>query len=238
MATNATHGNYFGGKLVLLLCEIFLSNLESEMIKKIMYILLVTLAFTHTAYAQDSTRQKPDEFLTNLANNVISRLKSDRTLLNDHEKMSAYVDSEILNHFDFTYMEEEIVGDQALNNATSEDDTSLTKELRLFYGHIFSKTLAEYDRQSVLINPYNGREDADNVLITGKLIDPGDETLIFNFKLRAQQTEWKIYDIDLGGIDLIRTYQSNFKSIVHEGGVAKLVSELHKKNQLNNPIKN
>ena len=47
----------------------------------------------------------------------------------------------------------------------------------------------------------------------------------FSFKLIKVDSEWKIYDVNLGGIDLINTYKSNFKQILATGGVAKLADE-------------
>jgi ABC-type transporter MlaC component len=52
-----------------------------------------------------------------------------------------------------------------------------------------------------------------------------------SFRVKTNATDWKIANITVDGVDLISAYQSNFKSIVNEGGMAKSADGLHKKIQ-------
>ena len=97
--------------------------------------------------------------------------------------------------------------------------------------HNFSNALSQYDNQSVSFAPIHISAEVADVIIKGKLIDPGDETSDFNFRIDKTSEGWKIYDIKLGGVDLIKTYKSDFNSTLQNGGVPKLISVLRKKNQ-------
>ena len=162
---------------------------------------------------------------------VITTLKNNNELIRNHEKMSAYVDSQIIPHFDVALMARKIVGEQAWDKASSDEKSNLSLELKLFYEHLFAKTLAEYTDQTVKISSFIFNANKDEAIVKGEMLEKAEENSSLSFRLKANAAEWKIANITVGGVDLISTYQSNFKSIVNEGGVAKLADELHKKNQ-------
>ena len=199
--------------------------------KKILLSLFLILQAYCSAFAIEST-QSASFFLEDLINEVTSTLKNDPSITHDHLKMETYVTNNILNHFDMTYLTYAIVGDKAWSESKESDRAYLTDETSQFFRHIIAKTLAEYDgTQTVVLDPSLVTPDGEKQVLTGKLDVPSDETMPFTFKVIKVASEWKIYDVSLGGIDLINTYKSNFKSVITNGGVTKLADELHKKNQ-------
>lgn len=197
--------------------------------KQIIFIFLSIISISLAS--AEPIKKSPDRFVETVINNVITTLTNDNELVRNHEKMTAYVDTQVINHFDVNLMARKIVGEQAWDNASSAEKLNLTLELKLFYEHIFAKTLAEYTDQVVNISSFIFNTNKDEAIVKAELLEKGEENSSLSFRLRATVDEWQIINITVGGVDLISTYQSNFKSIVNEGGVAKLVDELHKKNQ-------
>jgi phospholipid transport system substrate-binding protein len=197
--------------------------------KQIIFIFLSIISISLAS--AEPIKKSPDRFVETVVNNVITTLTNDNELVRNHEKMTAYVDTQVINHFDVNLMARKIVGEQAWDNASSAEKLNLTLELKLFYEHIFAKTLAEYTDQVVNISSFIFNTNKDEAIVKAELLEKGEENSSLSFRLRANEDEWQIINITVGGVDLISTYQSNFKSIVNEGGVAKLVDELHKKNQ-------
>jgi phospholipid transport system substrate-binding protein len=195
------------------------------MIKKIILLFFLAISF-----AQAETVQPPDVFVQNVVQDIITTLNADPSLVHNHEELSSYVETKVMTNFDIAFMAKQIVGQQAFSTATESDLIHLNDELKLFYIHMFTKTLSEYKDQVVKFYPFEGNSEGSEASVNGQLFDPSDETVSFDFRLNKSQTGWKVVNISVGGIDLIRTYQSNFKGIVRDGGVAKLVYELHKKN--------
>ena len=197
--------------------------------KKFIFIFLSIISIS-LAQAEPNN-QAPDQFIDTMITDVITTLKNNNELIRNHEKMSAYVDSQIIPHFDVALMARKIVGEQAWDKASSDEKSNLSLELKLFYEHLFAKTLAEYTDQTVKISSFIFNANKDEAIVKGELLEKAEENSSLSFRLKANAAEWKIANITVGGVDLISTYQSNFKSIVNEGGVAKLADELHKKNQ-------
>lgn len=198
--------------------------------KKLFLALLLIISMLSFSYANEDT-DSAQAYVKNTLDGLITTLKTDQDLRRDQEKMDSYVVSNILPKFDMEILYKSIVGDPAWNNASTEDKIILTNELNTFFTHLFSKTLAEYDNQTLSFDETASSADGTKVAVKGKVHDPKDETVPFNFKVIKTADGWKVYNLTLGGVDLAFTYRSNFKSIVESGGLAKLISELHSKNQ-------
>ena len=108
--------------------------------KKFIFIFLSIISIS-LAQAEPNN-QAPDQFVDTMITDVITTLKNNNELIRNHEKMSAYVDSQIIPHFDVALMARKIVGEQAWDKASSDEKSNLSLELKLFYEHLFAKTLA------------------------------------------------------------------------------------------------
>ena len=125
------------------------------MIKNILlfFCLVISISFAH---AEVIVKSPPDVFVQNVINETIAALNADPVLVQSHEKLSVYVEANIMNHFDVAYMAKQIVGQQAFNVASDTDLANLSDELKLFYVHFFTKTLSEYKDQTVKFLPFEG----------------------------------------------------------------------------------
>jgi len=56
-----------------------------------------------------------------------------------------------------------------------------------------------------------------------------DEDIAILYKLRKEDKFWKIYDVEIQGISILRTYRSQFDDILRRGTVKDLLSQLEKK---------
>lgn len=55
-----------------------------------------------------------------------------------------------------------------------------------------------------------------------------DEDIAILYKLRKEDKFWKIYDVEIQGISILRTYRSQFDDILRRGTVEDLLSQLEK----------
>jgi len=198
-------------------------------IKLFSLLLVSALLSSAPAYAGDANGVAPDAFIRQTTAEVIADLKADSGLIRQHGKMEAYVETKILGLFDFAYMTQQTVNEKAWNSATPEQRSDLVTEYGLLMAHAFANTLALYDNQSVTIESFQMVQNTQKVLVQGKLIDPDDGPSAINFRLVKTNDGWKIYDVELGGIDLVRTYRADFQAALRSGGVKKLLNQLHMK---------
>lgn len=196
--------------------------------KKLFLALSLLVAFTQFSMADEAN--SANDFLKVSLEGVVTTLKDNPDLLHNNEKMEAYVTDSILTLFDIELISKSIVGDLFWTKASADDQGNLISEMSVFFSRLISKTLSDFDNQTLAFDEAKASSDNERVTIKGRLLDKKDETVAFNFRLIKHTSSWKIYDVNVGGVDLIYTYRSNFKSTLDEGGVTRLAEELHKKN--------
>ncbi len=54
---------------------------------------------------------------------------------------------------------------------------------------------------------------------------------MLGYRLHNGTGEWKIFDVAVDGVSLVKTYRASFSSIIREGGLSSLVDRLGVKNK-------
>ena len=213
------------------------------LIKKIIMnsILALLLAFTFSVsniYAEELNIKSPEAIAKQTVKNVLISLHEDKEVVHDFRKMDHLVSTLIIPRFDFIYMTKLTIGDQKWATASPREQSDLVDEYRTILSHLFSSILSEYDNESVSFTSVMMPADQSAVVIKSEVISPTEEPTEMDFKFKNTENGWKVYSVELGGIDLIRTYKLNFKNALKSGGVPNLIRVLHKKNQEFIVIKN
>ncbi|MCE9633525.1 MAG: ABC transporter substrate-binding protein [Methylophilales bacterium] len=192
-------------------------------------VLLLSVTVLHAEGLQTSP---PDEVVKKTVDDVLSALTADKELTKDAKKTDDLVNTKILPRFDFERMARVIVGENQWSLASAQEQSDLVNEYRTFLTHIFTKSLAQYSDEKVTFLPLDTATE-NEAIVKCKVIDPTDGPSMVDIKVTKNAAGWQVYDIEWGGVSLSRTYKSNFKSILQQGGVANLASALRKKNQDN-----
>lgn len=117
-----------------------------------------------------------------------------------------------------------------LNAQQQKDFTKLFAEkIKSFY---LEKTTL-YSDQKISFKP--ATKNKNNVFIPMSLISNNKEILIL-YKLheiddaekKKQEGYWKIYDVEIEGVSVLMTYQSQFDDILRQGSVKELFKQLEK----------
>lgn len=72
--------------------------------------------------------------------------------------------------------------------------------------------------------PENG-----TVTVLSKIIEPGKDSIDFNYKLRKMDDRWRIVDIQMSGVSQLALTRSQFVSVIKERGFDALVAMLKEK---------
>jgi phospholipid transport system substrate-binding protein len=117
-----------------------------------------------------------------------------------------------------------------LNSQQQKDFTKLFAErIKSFY---LEKTTL-YNDQKISFKP--ATKNKNNIYIPMSLISNNKEISIL-YKLheiddaekKKQEGYWKIYDVEIEGVSVLMTYQSQFDDILRQGGIKDLFEQLEK----------
>ncbi|RME83786.1 MAG: ABC transporter substrate-binding protein, partial [Zetaproteobacteria bacterium] len=115
---------------------------------------------------------------------------------------------------------------RTLDPAEQERFTKLFRDL---IEYTYGNRLSEYKHQKVRIEDPEFKKN--KARIRSYVIEP-DKEIPIEYRLRKMKDgQWRIYDVRIEGVSMIRTFRQDFQSLLDQGGYAHLVKELQAKVQ-------
>lgn len=191
--------------------------------RKIPGIILLVIMFCAAPVLAAQNADTAKDLLEKKISNVLEILE--RQELSDQEKRGKIED--IVNPvFNYELMAKLSLGPRHWSGLSSEQ-----KE-------IFSKRFIKRLKNSYFdkISMYSADQDADFTYGTpaeknGKVRVPvtvraGGEKIEMIYKFYLSGNDWKVYDVELNGVSIIKSYRSQFNEVLSDGTVEELIEEL------------
>ena len=185
------------------------------------------LVFSGVALAIEA----PLDTVRNTTDQVVARVKDEKDALrSDPAKMYSLVSEMIFPHFDFHVMSQFVLGEQ-WKSADDDSRRAFVEQFRKLLVRTYAAALLEYSDQKIT---YPGAEQSANAktsIVKQDIIQPSGSVLPVVYRLHNRAGDWKVFDVSVDGVSLVKTYRSSFTSILKEGGIGKLIQTLSTKNQ-------
>jgi len=190
-------------------------------------ILLFTLSLVHNASAKNIAA----ETAVLNANNTIflqlekrkAELKTDATVLN------SIVEKQVIPFIDFAAMAKLTLG-KHWKKASDTQRTRFLKAYTTMLINSYAKNMVDYAgaTMSIKSSVSAGREGYETVrtFITPK----GRPAIAANYDVRNKSGQWKAYNIEILGLNLITNFRTNFTREVSAKGLDALITRLENNN--------
>jgi phospholipid transport system substrate-binding protein len=96
----------------------------------------------------------------------------------------------------------------------------------------YSGALAQVKDQTLTFRPLRAAPDATDVVVRSDLRGRGDPIQL-DYRVEKIATGWKIYDLNVLGIWLVQTYNTQFAQVINAKGIDGLIETLANRNQTN-----
>jgi phospholipid transport system substrate-binding protein len=127
--------------------------------------------------------------------------------------------------FDFPLMAKLSLGKKHWTGLTPENKDRFTELFVKRLRQSYLDKLTAYTDEKVI---YGSAVEVDNkVHISTDLVSKGNEISML-YKLYASGSAWRIYDIEIQGVSLIRSYRSQFNEILKNGTFEDLIAKMEK----------
>lgn len=148
-------------------------------------------------------------------------LQGDEKCLQRREKVKA-VASE---RFDFNEMSKRVVGStwRTLNDEQKKHFIGLFTKL---LEHAYFGKIEDYSKQKVLFKEQRVKDDRAQVIT--EIVDK-DVNVTVSYIMMLDGSVWKVYDIVVEGVSLVRNYMEQFKEILRKEGYSSLVKQVEDK---------
>ena len=191
-------------------------------IKKLFNAVLSMLILSHTVVADDKTTAE---------NTLKSTLNAAVTVLQEEDvdfQIKTNEIEEILSPlFDFSLMAKLTLGRKYWPKLNNRDKQRFTKLFSKLFKKSYLQKLIDYtDEKIVYESPVQIKKKVQiPTYLTSK-----DKKISILYKLYESQNDWKIYDVEIQGVSIIRSYRSQFVPILQNGTIEDLMQKLEKSN--------
>jgi phospholipid transport system substrate-binding protein len=186
-------------------------------------------AFAPLAAAQ--TAQAPDTLVRTVTQDVIDIVKQDKDIQSGNTKKTiALVEQKVLPHFNFTRMTALAMGIN-WRKATPEQQRMLVDEFRMLLVRTYSTALTAYRNQTIEYKPLRAQPSDTDVMVRSEVRQSGAEPVSIDYSMEKTSSDWKVYDVAVGGVSLVTTYRDTFANEVRNGGIDGLIKSLNDKNR-------
>ena len=197
-------------------CQI--SMFKEWFMRHLWYVGICLLILSQTAIADDNC--SAEDFLKSKLEAVFAVLQNEK--LAQQAKSEEIVEI-VSPMFDFALMAKLTLGKKYWPGLTEENKEKFTelfiKKLRTSY---LSK-LTLYSDEKVIYEP--PVQDKNKVRISTYLISK-DNKISMLYKFYNSKNSWKIYDVEIQGVSIIRSYRSQFYQILQNGTIDELLLKL------------
>jgi phospholipid transport system substrate-binding protein len=188
---------------------------------KVLFYALFSLVFLSQAVTADD-KSAAEEFLKSNLNKAFTVLqKKDLS----PEAKNSEIEEVVTPMFDFELMAKLSLGKKYWPDLTRDQRDRFTElfvhRLRQSY---LDKLTAYTDEKVIYESPVAVK---NKVHVPTQLISKGNKISML-YKLYPSSNSWKIYDIEIQGVSIIRSYRSQFKEILQKGTFDDLLKKMEK----------
>lgn len=170
--------------------------------------------------------------LSQTADQMIEALKTNRTAIKSNPAMVENLARQILlPQVNVELMAKLALGRNGWNNASSQQRQDFTSGFTTLMIRTYAAAFAAYTDQVVKFYPLRpGDVNDGRVQIKSEILQSGGPAIPVNYRLLQQGNDWKVYDINVDGVSLIQSFQSQFSNQLAQGGMDQLLLALNKHN--------
>ena len=196
------------------------------MIKTLLTGVFASAVLVSAAWA-DAT---PDALVKRISTEVIDTAKTDKAIQSgDVNKVIALVDAKVMPSVNFEVMTRSAVGPK-WREATPEQRTKLQAEFKTLLVRVYAGALTQIKDQTVEITRTQPVPQSTQVVVQSEVRGKG-EPIKLDYRLDKFDADWKIIDVNVGGIWLVTSYRSQFAQELGKGGIDGLINALSERNK-------
>ena len=162
---------------------------------------------------------------------IIDELTARRDELHDDpQAVYELVDRLVLPHFDFERMSRRVLGKKRWRAATPEQRAQFVAAFRTRLVQTYALILNEYRGQRLTwLDPVPRKRD-DEIVVPVAIEVSGGEPARVAYAMKGSGTDWKVFDVAVDGVSLVKIYRSEFRSEIARHGIDGLIASLEAKN--------
>ena len=171
----------------------------------------------------------PDDFLKASVAEVMSFITDNKSKLDeDDEYLISKMNEIVIPKLDIELMSRIVLGKKHWNSISTSEKNDFIDAFKNLMVKTYMKSLTAFEGEKIKFLPYTaGKRDDIAKVKSIYLLSEGE--LPVSYRLKKTDSKWKVYDIIIDGVSLLRNYRSDFKTHVTNKGILSLIDQLNSK---------
>lgn len=188
------------------------------------------LCFAVVTWAADAGH--PALLLVNqTAEKILTQLRAEKSVVTkNNQRVYELVEQIVLPHFDFSAMSASVLG-KHWRSASEDQRKRFAQEFKVLLVRTYAKALVDNMDRKIAYQPLRAADGATDVTVHTEIPQEGGFPLPINYSMELKDGAWKVYDVDIDGISLVKNYRTTFSNEVKQSGVDELIKKLLERNQ-------
>ena len=169
----------------------------------------------------------PDDFLKASVNEVMDFITNNKSQLDqDDEYLVSKMNEIVIPKLDIELMSKIVLGKNHWNNISISEKSNFMDAFKNLMVKTYMKSLTAFEGEKIKFLPYSPGKRADIAKVKSiYLLNEGE--LPVSYRLKKTDSKWRVYDIIIDGVSLLRNYRSDFKAHVADKGILSLIDQLN-----------
>ncbi|WP_408057264.1 phospholipid-binding protein MlaC [Veronia nyctiphanis] len=193
------------------------------------FSVLATGTQTGTVAKADIDATNPYTLINQVSHNAFARIKKDhQTFQQNPELLRAVAEEELLPHINVKYAAYKVLGREA-NKATKAQRDQFVKAFTDYLIAAYAQIMTQYTNQEINVespSPIDPKRKVVGVRV--EILDSARPPIRLDFKLRknSKSGEWQGYDVDVEGVSMLNTKQSEWSTQLRKNGILAVANQL------------
>lgn len=195
-----------------------------KLLKKIIAFSVLACIWSSAIAAGD-----PVQMLSNLADRTLGQINSQKDAISkDKLVLHRILERTVIPKVDFNEMAIWIAGKKAWRGASESERAKFIKEFKILVLRTYSHFLMGVSDEKLTFKPV-GRTNGKRLQISGTITKSDGEVIDVDYRL-IDVGSWKIYDIVVQGVSLLKGFQAQFSDRIRREGLSSVIKEIEEHN--------
>jgi len=159
-------------------------------------------------------------------NELLTRLRGEREALQkDPGRVVQIVEEVVLPHFDFGSISASVLG-KYWRQADASQQRQFREAFKSLLLHTYATALLDNLDSKIEYEPVRAQPGATDVTVRTNIPQAGQFPLPVNYSMELIDGQWKVYDVEIDGLSLVKNYRSTFAREIGKSGLDELIKTL------------
>ena len=192
--------------------------------KRFAYIITLFFLLSPALLAKESA----NIFIIKTVEEISAFITENKTMLeNDEEYLRVKVDELVIPKLNISLMSKIVLGRDNWTSSNDYQKREFQKAFRSLMVRTYMKSLTTFDGEKMKFMPFKAGKRPNIARVNSVyLLSEGELPVSYRLKF-VESNGWKVFDIIIDGISLLKNYRTDFQEHIHNNGINSLIAELN-----------